>query len=68
MGGKGPPGCTCTSVSVLVCERGAIYWHCNAMLATGQHEREQLTESQIETLASEEARGETGWERDADSG
>lgn len=38
------------------------------MLATGQHEREQLTESQIETLASEEARGETGWERDADSG
>lgn len=47
-----------------MCERGAIYWHCNAMLATGQHEREQLTESLIETLPSEEARGETGWERE----
>lgn len=35
------------------------------MLATGQHEREQLTESLIETLPSEEARGETGWESDA---
>lgn len=57
----------CASMSVLVCERGAIYWHCNAMLATGQHEREQLTESQIETLPSEEERGETGWERDTDS-
>lgn len=57
----------CASMSVLVCERGAIYWHCNAMLATGQHEREQLTKSQIETLPSEEERGETGWERDTDS-
>ena len=52
---------------VLVCERGTIYWHCNAMLATGQHEREQVTESQIETLPSEEERGEMGWERDTDS-
>lgn len=50
-----------------MCERGAIYWHCNAMLATGQHERQQLTGSQIETLPSEEERGEMGWVRDTDS-
>lgn len=37
------------------------------MLATGQHEREQVTESQIETLLSEEERDEMGWERDTDS-